>query len=87
MKRRKWLSDMRRREIAIIFSMTILLVLLCWGIYGRYSMQADYEDEIEYVIGVSQANMRESWRLALIQELEVEAQKYENIRIITTDAT
>lgn len=78
---------MKRREMAIIFSMTILLVLLCWGIYGRYSMQADYEDEIEYVIGVSQANMRESWRLALIQELEVEAQKYENIRIITTDAT
>lgn len=49
--------------------------------------QVDYEDEIEYVIGVSQANMREAWRVALIQEIEEEADKYENIRIVTTDAT
>lgn len=78
---------MKKREVFIIFLTAVLVFLLCWGLYRRYSTRADYEDEIEYVIGVSQANMRESWRLALIQELQEEADKYDNIRIIVTDAT
>ena len=78
---------MRKREIGMIACAALLILLLSWGIYGRQSAEADYTDEIDYVIGVSQANMRESWRLALIQELQQEAEKYENIKIITTDAT
>lgn len=44
-------------------------------------------DEIEYVIGISQANMREPWRLVLMNELKEETSKHKNIRLITTDAT
>ena len=65
----------------------VSVFFLCCIIYQTNGMAADYEDEIEYVIGVSQANMREAWRLALINEIEEEAAKYKNIRIITADAT
>lgn len=78
---------MRKREVGIIVCAALLMFFLSWVVYGRQSAEADYTDEIEYVIGVSQANMRESWRLALIRELQEEAEKYENIKIITTDAT
>ena len=43
--------------------------------------------EDTYLIGVSQANMREPWRLMLKKELEEEADKHGNIRLVFTDAT
>ena len=45
------------------------------------------QDQIEYVIGISQANMREPWRLVLTKEIEEEAKKHPGIRLISTDAT
>ena len=39
------------------------------------------------IIGVSQANMREEWRMALIDELKAETEKNDDIKIITADAT
>lgn len=78
---------MRKKTILAVLTAVCLLFFLCCGIYQTKGMDADYEDEIEYVIGVSQANMREAWRLALINEIEEEAAKYKNIRIITADAT
>ncbi len=44
-------------------------------------------DEVEYLIGISQANMREPWRLVLMKEIQEEAKKYDNVRIVSTDAT
>jgi ABC-type sugar transport system substrate-binding protein len=43
--------------------------------------------KIDFVIGVSQANMREAWRLVSTNEISEEAQKYSNINLIITDAT
>jgi simple sugar transport system substrate-binding protein len=43
--------------------------------------------QIEHLIGVSQANMREPWRLELARELKEEAAKYPEIRLVFTDAT
>ena len=42
--------------------------------------------EIRYVIGVSLANLSEQWRLVLKDELEDEARKYSNVRLVITDA-
>lgn len=41
---------------------------------------------IEYVIGVSLANLSEQWRLVLKDELEAEAAKYAQVRLVMTDA-
>lgn len=78
---------MRKKTILAVLAAVCLFFFLCCIIYQTKGISADYEDEIEYVIGVSQANMREAWRLALINEIEEEAAKYKNIRIITADAT
>ncbi len=59
----------------------------CLAAYTWSRNSADYKNEVEYVIGVSQANVREAWRIALNQEIEEEVKKYPNINIITTDAT
>jgi simple sugar transport system substrate-binding protein len=39
------------------------------------------------VIGISQANMREPWRLVLTRELQEEAAKHPEIRLVFVDAT
>ncbi len=44
------------------------------------------QTSVEYVIGVSLANLREQWRLVLKDELEAEAEKYDGVRLVITDA-
>lgn len=75
------------KQIVLIGTILLLFVFICVSFYLGRQGRAEYKDEVEYVIGVSQANMREAWRLALIQEIQEEAKKYPNIRIIAKDAT
>ncbi|WP_275532201.1 substrate-binding domain-containing protein [Blautia sp. An249] len=78
---------MKRKYKILILLAALSLVFAGWKLYSSKMIQSEHEDEIEYVIGVSQANMREGWRLALIQEIEEEARKHKNVRIVTMDAT
>jgi len=78
---------MKNRNIIVTAVVVSLLLFLGVVLYQNNGMNTDYRDEVEYVIGVSQANMREEWRVALIQEIQAEAGKDRHIRIITTDAT
>ncbi|MBC8062380.1 MAG: substrate-binding domain-containing protein [Clostridiaceae bacterium] len=41
---------------------------------------------VEFVIGMSQANLTEPWRIAMNQEIIEEARKYKNIKIVYKDA-
>lgn len=61
-----------------------LFFLVAWG--GLWRSDA-IEEEISYIIGVSQANMRDPWRVALIDELEKETERHKDVRLIITDAT
>lgn len=67
----------------------VLVLLLCLtvALLPLAGCGAPEPAKIEYLIGVSQANMRESWRLALIRELKEEAAKHPGVRLIFTDAT
>lgn len=78
---------MRKKIIWMAFGITALMLMFFLAICQKKNGDADYQDEVEYVIGVSQANMREAWRLALVKEIEKEVKKHPEIRIITTDAT
>lgn len=73
--KRKWLAA------------AVLLLLAAGAIWLYTKGRSGQTDEVEYVIGVSQANMRETWRLALVSEIEDAAAEYPNIRLIMTDAT
>lgn len=43
-------------------------------------------NEIKYLIGMSQANLVEPWRVKMNEEIEEEANKHEGLKVIFTDA-
>lgn len=61
----------------------LLAVCLLAGALGGCAVR---KTDVEYLIGVSLANLSEQWRLVLRQELEAEAEKYENVRLVFSDA-
>lgn len=72
----------------ILFSMVIFLFLVLAGAGAVYHFgRPSYEGGEQYVIGVSQANMREAWRLALIKEIQDVAAGTDAIQVVTADAT
>ena len=73
-----------------ILSALAVMVLTALTIGGCHMIplgDSGSQKGVASIIGVSQANMREEWRVALINELREETEKYEDIRIVTTDAT
>ncbi len=65
----------------------ILVLFLCVStLAGCMSLEKVRSTNIEYVIGVSLANLNEQWRLVLKNELEAEAQKYDSVRLVILDA-
>ena len=66
-----------KRIVALVCC--LLLVLSCAGCQTR-------QTSVEYLIGVSLANLSEQWRLVLKSELEAEAEKYDNVRLVFSDA-
>lgn len=72
----------------ILFSIVIFLLLVLAGAGSVYYFgRPSYEMGEQYVIGVSQANMREAWRLALIKEIQEVAAGADAIQVVTADAT
>lgn len=65
----------------------ILAILLCAALLtGCVRMGNMRNTSVEYVIGVSLANLSEQWRLVLKNELEAEAAKYDSVRLVILDA-
>lgn len=72
----------------ILFSIVVFLLLVLAGAGAVYYFgRPSYEMGEQYVIGVSQANMREAWRLALIKEIQEVAAGADAIQVVTADAT
>lgn len=74
---------MAKRIQGFVAFLLCITVVLCF--FSGCSAQEP--EKVEYLIGVSQANMRESWRLALTKELKEEAAKHPGVRLVFTDAT
>ena len=70
------------RRFQRMLAMFLCLALLAAGLSGC----APRTTSIDCVIGVSLANLREQWRLVLRDELEAEAEKYDGVRLVMTDA-
>ena len=71
-------------KLKILLLISLFVAFLTGCVF--YTENNDFE-KIDYVIGVSQANMRESWRLVSTNEIKEEAGKYSNISLIIMDAT
>lgn len=76
---------MKRKWLAV--AAAVLILMAAGALWFFVEENSGQTDQVDYVIGVSQANMRETWRLALTSEIETAAAEYPNIRLIMTDAT
>ena len=70
------------RKRAMIGASLLAVLLLC----GCGSTERLEEDEVTFLIGMSQANLGEPWRVVMNEEIRAEASKYPHLRVIFTDA-
>lgn len=78
---------MGKRILKITMVLTVLWGLFFLALPQEFKWKAfGSQEKVRYIIGVSQANMREAWRLALIQELEKETENHKDVQLITSDA-
>jgi simple sugar transport system substrate-binding protein/ribose transport system substrate-binding protein len=61
-------------------------LMLITGCLNSRQAQDDV-GEVKYLIGVSQANLGEPWRVSMNREIQEEAAKHKEVRVIFTDAT
>jgi len=71
------------RNLCIVFA---AIFLASTFFVGCNQKPGDRDGEIEFLIGVSQANLVEPWRIAMNKEIEEEASKYSNVKVIFTNA-
>lgn len=69
----------------IVISVLVIFIILVISIIIKTSMKKK-SDGIQFVIGMSQANLSEPWRISMNQEIINEAKKYKNIKIVYRDA-
>lgn len=76
---------LKLRNNLLILSVALLSVV--FFLSGCENTIADKsDDQVKYVIGMSQANLGEPWRVVMNKEIMEEASKYKEIKVIFTDA-
>ena len=55
--------------------------------FAAKAKRSGEESSVGKLIGVSQANLSEPWRIAMTEEIRREAAKYADIRVVVTDAS
>jgi galactofuranose transport system substrate-binding protein len=78
----------KARNIIFLIIATLAVVLLIFlgykGIKNNAARKSD--DQVKYLIGMSQANLGEPWRVVMDKEIQKEASKYKDLKVIFTDA-
>lgn len=69
----------------IVISILVIFIILMISIIIKTSMKKKSEG-IQFVIGMSQANLSEPWRISMNQEIINESKKYKNIKVVYRDA-
>jgi len=77
------------RDINFLTQALVLMLLCTLFIFTLAACSKEKSkdnDEIKYLIGMSQANLVEPWRVKMNEEIKGEAKKHEGMRVIFTDA-
>ena len=74
----------KKRIIVFMIIVTIFLCMITFLIIKLYESKMKEKDT--FVIGMSQANLYEPWRIAMNKEISEEAKKHNNVKIIYKDA-
>lgn len=66
----------------------LISVLITINFFGCNGGETDVnqDNQVKYLIGVSQANLVEPWRVVMNEEIRDEAEKHEEMRVIFSDA-
>jgi galactofuranose transport system substrate-binding protein len=82
---------MKRRTILRFAIISAVLLMAAAALYFfALSYQRDGEDaprQIEFLIGMSQANLTEPWRITMNQDIEHASGLHDNLRVIFTNAS
>lgn len=71
----------------VLVTLISIIILISSFAYASLSSPKSLKSGVKTVlIGVSQANLRDPWRLVMLDELRTEANKYPNIKLIIKDA-
>ena len=76
---------MKNKKI-LIYLFTILILILFFIIYKLYSSRINSQKKDTFIIGMSQVNLYEPWRVYMNKEIQEEAKKHSNIKVIFKDA-
>lgn len=72
------------KTFATVSLVAIILIIVILGI--SKGINSKKSDGIKFVIGMSQANLYEPWRISMNEEIKNEAKKYKNVKIVFRDA-
>lgn len=78
---RRWL-----RRTSLVYSVLVCCIASFLTACTLQSELANEKDQVRFLIGVSQANLVEPWRIAMNEEIKEEALKHKDLRLIFTDA-
>lgn len=68
------------KDICLFTIILFICIYLCFGIIDKN------KDQYEFVIGVSQPNLIEPWRIAMNNDLKKKGDKFKNINIVFKDS-
>ncbi len=71
--------------IMVIISMLAIVSLITYN-NNRFNQEGENSNSIDFVIGVSQADLEEPWRIIMTEEIKEEAKKHPNLRVIYMEA-
>ena len=73
-----------KKAISIILTMSIILTIVVAFITNPIKVKK--QNDTKFLIGMSQANLSEPWRVTMNHEIENESGKYDDLKVIFTDA-
>lgn len=75
------------KVIEFIAAGSALFLIIMFFAFSIFSMDnTDKSEGVEFVVGMSQANLTEPWRISMNEEIVNEAKKYNNLKVIYRDA-
>ncbi len=78
---------MKGRVVVVITVLFCALLSVFLLLSNRFvTMEKSGPPEVKYLVGMSQNNLLDPWGIAMQLEIEEEAKKYEDLRVIFTDA-
>lgn len=72
--------------IIILISSIVSITVVIINNRSYFNVYVEPVENVDFIIGVSQAQLRDPWQVSIIEEIKKESKNYDNIQVIYTDA-